>query len=69
MNHPFLFSYIYRLFTNKEAVKFAFQHKTDLIMVIVNILGREILDARGNPTVEVDVMLASGVKGRAAVPS
>ncbi len=38
-------------------------------MEIVKILGREILDSRGNPTVEVDVMLASGVKGRAAVPS
>ena len=38
-------------------------------MEIVKILGREILDSRGNPTVEVDVTLASGVKGRAAVPS
>jgi enolase len=31
--------------------------------------GREILDSRGNPTVETDVYLASGVVGRAAVPS
>lgn len=38
-------------------------------MEIVKILGREILDSRGNPTVEVDVHLASGVVGRAAVPS
>ena len=38
-------------------------------MEIVKILGREILDSRGNPTVEVDVTLASGVRGRAAVPS
>lgn len=36
---------------------------------IVNITAREILDSRGNPTVEVDVELASGVTGRAAVPS
>src|SRR5271165_6445507 len=33
------------------------------------ILGREILDSRGNPTVEADVILASGARGRAAVPS
>ncbi|MDR1757276.1 MAG: phosphopyruvate hydratase [Culturomica sp.] len=36
---------------------------------IVEIKGREILDSRGNPTVEVDVLLESGVWGRAAVPS
>jgi len=36
---------------------------------IVDIVAREILDSRGNPTVEVDVMLESGVVGRAAVPS
>jgi enolase len=36
---------------------------------IVSITGREILDSRGNPTVEVDVKLASGALGRAAVPS
>lgn len=36
---------------------------------IVNIHAREILDSRGNPTVEVDVMLECGVIGRAAVPS
>ena len=36
---------------------------------IIHVLGREILDSRGNPTVEVDVHLASGAKGRAAVPS
>ena len=36
---------------------------------IVDILGREILDSRGNPTVEVDVFVESGVFGRAAVPS
>jgi enolase len=36
---------------------------------IVHIAGREILDSRGNPTVEVDVVVASGASGRAAVPS
>ncbi|HEY8521260.1 MAG TPA: phosphopyruvate hydratase [Gammaproteobacteria bacterium] len=36
---------------------------------IKEVLGREILDSRGNPTVEADVTLASGAKGRAAVPS
>jgi len=36
---------------------------------IIDIKGREILDSRGNPTVEVDVILESGAMGRAAVPS
>ncbi len=36
---------------------------------IIDVKGREILDSRGNPTVEVDVVLESGVMGRAAVPS
>src|SRR5215831_8192553 len=36
---------------------------------IVDIIGREILDSRGNPTVEVDVVLEDGALGRAAVPS
>jgi enolase len=36
---------------------------------IVDIIGREILDSRGNPTVEVDVVLADGLRGRAGVPS
>lgn len=36
---------------------------------ILDIIGREILDSRGNPTVEVDVLLEDGSKGRAAVPS
>lgn len=38
-------------------------------MKIKNVIGREILDSRGNPTVEVDVILENGVLGRAAVPS
>ena len=36
---------------------------------IVRVVGREILDSRGNPTVEADVFLADGSFGRAAVPS
>ena len=38
-------------------------------MKIEKIIGREVLDSRGNPTVEVDVILECGAKGRAAVPS
>ena len=36
---------------------------------IIDVRGREIIDSRGNPTVEADVILASGAIGRAAVPS
>src|SRR3989338_4997244 len=36
---------------------------------VAKVLGREILDSRGNPTVEVDLVLDNGVIGRAAVPS
>ncbi|MEW6425166.1 MAG: phosphopyruvate hydratase, partial [Bacillota bacterium] len=36
---------------------------------IVEVIAREILDSRGNPTVEVDVILEDGSLGRAAVPS
>ena len=36
---------------------------------IVDIIGREIIDSRGNPTVECDVLLESGVMGRAVVSS
>ena len=38
-------------------------------MKIKNVIGREILDSRGNPTVEVDVILENGILGRASVPS
>src|SRR6186713_160157 len=38
-------------------------------MKIINVHGREILDSRGNPTVEVEVTLAGGGRGRAGVPS
>src|SRR5262249_11729427 len=41
------------------------QHMT----AIIDIVGREILDSRGNPTVEVDAILEDGSRGRAAVPS
>src|SRR4029079_491716 len=36
---------------------------------ITDIIGREVLDSRGNPTVEVDILLEDGSRGRAAVPS
>ncbi|SHI99958.1 Enolase, N-terminal domain [Geosporobacter subterraneus DSM 17957] len=38
-------------------------------MKIQEVLAREILDSRGNPTIEVDVMLEGGFFGRAAIPS
>ena len=38
-------------------------------LLIAQVIGREIIDSRGNPTVEVDVLLESGAVGRAAVPS
>jgi enolase len=38
-------------------------------MIIIDVKGREILDSRGNPTVEVEVTLADGARGRAGVPS
>src|SRR6478672_10922734 len=40
-----------------------------ILTTIAKIVGREILDSRGNPTVESDVFLADGAMGRAAVPS
>jgi enolase len=39
------------------------------MIAIIELIGREILDSRGNPTVEVEVILEDGVKGRASVPS
>src|SRR5829696_6162242 len=44
-------------------------YRARLVSEILNVEGREILDSRGNPTVEVEVELASGARGRAAVPS
>src|SRR5881397_1925023 len=49
-------------------IKFLAKH--DVIMSQIDqIQAREILDSRGNPTVETDVILSGGVRGRAAVPS
>jgi len=45
------------------------EKRKDDFMKIKNVIGREILDSRGNPTVEVDVILENGIVGRAAVPS
>ena len=45
------------------------ERKRNIMTAIVDIIGREILDSRGNPTVEVDVVLEDGSLGRAAVPS
>jgi len=39
------------------------------MQIIENIIAREILDSRGNPTIEVEVMTSDGIKARAAVPS
>src|SRR6056297_710028 len=64
--------YILELFFFKEAIKYSNQIKItkELIMSeIISIYGREILDSRGNPTVEVEVYLESGFMGSAAVPS
>src|SRR5437867_424229 len=44
-------------------------NKECFMTAIIDIFGRQILDSRGNPTVEVDVMLESGAFGRASVPS
>ena len=43
--------------------------RNNTLTTIVKVIGREILDSRGNPTVEADVFLADGSMGRAAVPS
>src|SRR5215813_11533913 len=45
------------------------KRRTDEMSEIVEINAREVLDSRGNPTIEVEVVLASGAEGRAAVPS
>jgi len=53
-----------------HATKRAQQKRTRNQMTeIVSIIAREILDSRGNPTVEADVILSDGIRGRAAVPS
>ncbi len=54
---------------------YRFQHQShepqppQVMSEIDQVIGREILDSRGNPTVEVEVLLESGATGRAAVPS
>ena len=60
----------YLCHTNTRDGKLSLPYKLiKVIMRIEKITGREILDSRGNPTVEVDVLLESGVMGRASVPS
>jgi len=61
---PFYFVLLHRKITYYQHIKIRVK-----FMEIVKITGREILDSRGNPTIEVDVLLASGIMGRAAVPS
>jgi enolase len=50
-------------------VTFSIKKRVMMMSAIVDVIAREILDSRGNPTVEADVLLESGVMGRAAVPS
>ena len=45
------------------------EENVSVMTAIIDVRGREILDSRGNPTVEVDVTLENGAFGRAAVPS
>jgi enolase len=52
-----------------QQINFRLKKGTETMSEIVDIYAREILDSRGNPTVEVEVYLESGVMGRAAVPS
>jgi len=55
----------------QQGRRFAFEPRRweTLMTAIIDINGREIIDSRGNPTVEVDVILEDGIMGRAAVPS
>ena len=55
-----------------DALRFTSPYSTEKNMsltTITAIAGRQIVDSRGNPTVEAEVHLAGGAKGRAAVPS
>ncbi len=56
-------------FSNGPSVSLSYYHKGDNMSEIVDVYAREILDSRGNPTVEVEVYLDSGAMGRADVPS
>ena len=59
----------YELFIYFNFFAFCLLENGKIMSAIVDIVGREILDSRGNPTVECDVLLESGTMGRAAVPS
>src|ERR1044071_2725459 len=48
---------------------FKLVHRSNTLTKILRVVGRDILDSRGNPTVEAEVFLADGSMGRAAVPS
>jgi enolase len=54
---------------SKAGASWSNSYEENSMSAIVDVIGREILDSRGNPTVEADVLLESGVLGRAAVPS
>src|SRR5574344_1779507 len=73
LSHFFLIFYLFLLIMYLNNVHLFFRYGIMLYVVIYmkikNIVGREILDSRGNPTVEVDVTLENGIIGRAAVPS
>ena len=58
-----------RLLVGRKQWHTAFQEQRLAMSMIVDIHGRQILDSRGNPTVEVDVTLDDGTFGTAAVPS
>src|SRR5205085_7967938 len=54
---------------HREEERLCRNESEKLMSSIVDVVAREILDSRGNPTLEADVLLESGVMGRAAVPS
>src|SRR5687768_6561962 len=56
-------------FTYCELTEHGSAARTPRMTEIIGVTGREILDSRGNPTIEVEVLLDSGASGRAAVPS
>jgi enolase len=58
-----------RVFFNNFCAEIRINQEKNNMTTIVDIWGREILDSRGNPTVEVEVTLENGIVGRAAVPS
>src|SRR5713101_5265007 len=58
----------YRLFTAPSTIPLSIRERP-MSTKITQVRARQILDSRGNPTVEADVYIGAGVKGRAAVPS